>query len=93
MPWRVQERVRGPAGGLPTLSEPWLSRPAAGAATARRACAERSTVWWNCARVSWEFCGSSRRAADGVVVADRCAELRRGQLAAQEPCVLGVRAA
>jgi len=46
-------------GGCLPFRSRWLSRPAAGAATARRACAERSTVWWNCARVSWEFCGSS----------------------------------
>ena len=36
VPWRVQGRVRGPAGGCLPFRSRWLSRAAAGAATARR---------------------------------------------------------
>ena len=59
VPWQVQERVRGLAGGLPTRPEPVAEPSGLGRRHSALACVERSTSWWRTARVSWEFCGSS----------------------------------
>ena len=59
VPWQVQERVRGLAGGLPTRPEPVAEPSGLERRHSAPACVERSTSWWRTARVSWEFCGSS----------------------------------
>ena len=44
MPWRVQERVRGLAGGLPTRPEPVAEPSGLGRRHSALACVESSTL-------------------------------------------------
>ena len=46
VPWQVQERVRGLAGGLPTRPEPVAEPSGLGRRHSALACVERSTSWW-----------------------------------------------